>query len=385
MEIVNEPATDEHPPDKTADTLELFFDLVFVFAITQVVYLLAHDLTWGGAARAGVLLGVLWWGWANWTWATNLVDLSPTWRRLVVLAAMAATIVMAHSVTSAFEGDGLWVAVPYLIMTQLASALILEHLRGDEAALRGLLKFAPVSAAGGALLITGAIADTHQEWIWLGALVLTMLASELSGRERWALKPGHFAERHGLIMIIALGEAIIAVGVTLANNDASTPSWSVASYLVLGIVYAMTLYWGYFDRPSGIWERSMAEQPRTTVGQYAVHVYIWTHFPMIVGIVFSAVTMEEVFLHPDAPLDGFVAHILAIGVVCFFGGLSVGAWRANRVLLTHRIVATVISLAVIYGLRGLNGRATIAIVSVAFIISYTTEHLNRRRHAPLSP
>lgn len=359
---------------KSASTLELFFDLVFVFAITQVVWTLAHDLAWGGAARAAILLGVLWWGWAGWTWGTNLVDFDPRWRRVVMLGAMAATFVMAYAVPRAFEGDGLWVAIPYLIMTQLGSVLMLHSLRDDAETVRGILKFAPISMLGGVLLIVGSIADANQEWIWLGALLLTMAASHLAGLEPWELVPSHYAERHGLIMIIALGEAIIAVGVTLARNDELLPSWRTVSFLLIGIAYAMTLYWAYFDRASEIWENAMKSETKQTIGRYAVQVYVWTHFPIIVGIVFSAVTLEEVFLHPDDHLHTFVNHTFAIALISFFGAMAAGAWRSNRVFLTERLVAIVTALAVIYGLPDLNGRAVVAAVIVILLVSFTVEH-----------
>lgn len=367
---------------KAADTLELFFDLVFVFAITQVVYTLAHDLTWEGAARAAILLGVLWWGWTGWAWTTNLVDLTPRWRRVVMLGAMASTLVMAHAVPKAFEGEGLWVAIPYLIMTQMGSMLLLQSTKSQGESVKGLLKFAPISALGGALLVIGAIADANQEWIWLGAVLLTVLASELGGREPWAIVPSHYAERHGLILIIALGEAIIAVGVTLARGEETPPSWRVASFLLIGISYAMTLYWGYFDRANGIWEESMKNETRETVGRYAVHVYAWTHFPMIVGIVFSAVTLEEVFLHPDDHLHTFVNHIFAIAIVSFFGAMAAGAWRANKVILTERLLAIAASLLVIYGLPDLNGRAVVTVVISILIAAFTAEHFRLNTTSP---
>jgi len=161
----------------------------------------------------------------------------------MLLAAMGATVVMAHAVPDAFKGEGLWVAVPYLVMTQLASVLFFDNARDKPGLRSGLLKFAPIATLGAVLLVVGAIADAQQEWIWLGALLLTAAASALGSREAWPLIPSHFAERHGLIMIIALGEAIIAVGVTLARNEETPPSWRVASYLLVGIAYAMTLYW----------------------------------------------------------------------------------------------------------------------------------------------
>lgn len=288
---------------------------------------------------------------------------------------------MAYAVPNAFEGDGIWVAVPYLAMTQLGAVLMLGSLREDPVTVRGILKFAPISMLGGVLLIIGSIADANQEWIWLAALMLTMLASHLAGLEPWELVPSHFAERHGLIMIIALGEAIIAVGVTLARNDEIEPSFRTASFLLIGIAFAMTLYWAYFDRASAIWEHEMKSETKETIGRYAVQVYVWTHFPIIVGIVFSAVTLEEVFLHPDDSLHTFVDHAFAIALLSFFGAMAVGAWRSSRVVLQERIVAIAASLAIIYGLADLNGRAVVAIVIVLLMVSFTAEHfrLSRRR------
>jgi len=370
----------EGADDKTASTLELFFDLVFVFAITQVVYSLAHHLTWNGAAQAAILLGVLWWGWTNWTWTANLVSLGARWRRFFVLAAMANVIVMAHAVPTAFDGDGLWVAVPYVVMIQLAAFLTIHHEHQLGRDIGGLLKFTPIATGGAALLVVGAIWDTHQEWIWLGALLLTVLASALGSIDDWDIFPTHFAERHGLIMIIALGEAIIAVGVTLARGEDTPPSWRVASFLLIGIAYAMTMYWAYFDRADQIWEHQMAEQSPSDIGTFAVQVYSWTHFPMIVGVVFSAVALEEVFLHPDDHFHTFVNHIFAIAVVCFFGGIVAAAWRASKVVLKSRLVGIAASLAVIYGLPDLNARVVVVAVIAINVAALTVEYFRVRNH-----
>ena len=120
--------------EKSATTLELFFDLVFVFAITQVVFLVVNDLTWSGLLDATIILGVLWWGWTNWTWVTNMVSLEPRVRQMVVLLAMMGVFIMAHAVPTSFSGDGLWLAVPYVLVTGLSSTLILLDCsyRGDR-------------------------------------------------------------------------------------------------------------------------------------------------------------------------------------------------------------------------------------------------------------
>lgn len=204
--------------EKSATTLELFFDLVFVFAITQVVGFIVHDPTWSGLLRAGTLLGILWWGRTNWTWVTNIVSLEPRIRRIVILVAMVGLFVMAHAVPSSFEGNGLWLAVPYVGVTLLANVLTLLDARATGANLEGLVRYVPVALLGGGLLIVGAALDSAQQWIWLAALGVNVFAVAFGGGSVWAVDAKHFAERHGLIMIIALGEAIIAVGATLAGT-----------------------------------------------------------------------------------------------------------------------------------------------------------------------
>jgi len=363
---------------KKASTLELFFDLVFVFAITQVVYALAHNLTWEGAAQAAILLGVMWWGWSNWTWTTNVVSFEPRWRRYVVLASMACVLLMAHAVPEAFKGEGLWVAIPYVVMSQFAGFVSFATSKERNADLAGLYKFMPIATLASLLLIVGAIFDTHQEWIWLASLLFTVLASVVASYDVWHIAAKHFAERHGLIMIIALGEAIIAVGGTLANNEETPPSWDVASYLLIGIAYAMLLYWAYFDRADNIWEHAMADQAPSKIGRFAVEVYTWSHFPMIVGVVFSAVALEEVFAHPNDNLHEFVNHIFAIAIVSFFGAMAVAAWRSSKFILTERLAAIAASLGVIYGLGDLNGRAVVVIVIAIFFIALVVEHFHYR-------
>ncbi len=146
--------SDSEMEEKSATTLELFFDLVFVFAITQVVGFIVHDPTWPGLLRAATLLGILWWGWTGWAWATNLVSLEPRFRRVVVLVAMVGLFVLAHAVPTSFNGDALWLAVPYVAVTLLSSVLALLNARATDTNLEGLAVYVPLALLGGGLLLS---------------------------------------------------------------------------------------------------------------------------------------------------------------------------------------------------------------------------------------
>ena len=281
---------------------------------------------------------------------------------------------MAYAVPEAFEGSGLWVAVPYIVTTILASALMFMDAEMTGVNMSGLLRYMPLNFLGAALLVVGTNFGEAQQWFWLGALAVNVLAAELSGSQEWAVDAKHFAERHGLIMIIALGEAIIAVGASLSDP----PSWELAGYLMTGVGFAIILYWAYFDRAQEIWEEGLRKASVSETGDYARDVYTLTHFPMIVGIVFSAVALEEAFLNPHEPLEPFAQSLLVVAVACFFLGQAVAAYRANQVILTERIVAVGLTAAVVYGLSELDGPKTVLVVALLLAATMTAEYFHYR-------
>ena len=362
--------------EKSATTLELFFDLVFVFAITQVVFLVVNDLTWSGLLDATIILGVLWWGWTNWTWVTNMVSLEPRVRQMVVLLAMMGVFIMAQAVPSSFGGNGLWLAVPYVLVTGLSSTLILLDTRTSERSFEGIAVYVPIILLGGGLLIAGAIIEQAQQELWLAALFINIVAAALGSRTVYQVDAKHFAERHGLIMIIALGEAIIAVGATLADQ---LPSSEIAIHLAIGLALAMTLYWAYFDRAQAIWENALRKADALATGKFARAVYTFTHFPMIVGIVLSAVALEEAFLHPSEPLDDFVRIVFVLGLASFLLGIAAAAFRAGGVVLWERIIAVAAIAVVIFGAPKLTAQTTVISVTFVLITGMVLEYLRIRR------
>ena len=224
--------------------LELFFDLVFVLAITQCTALMAGHATWTRLAEGVLVLALLWWAWTAYAWLTSVVDPEEGAVRIALIAAMAALLIVALSVPEAFDGRALEFALAYTAVRVGHIALFLLASRDEPGLRRSVLGVAVGTVAGCALLIAGALLDTGpQIALWTLALALDMGEPYFAGAERWRLVPEHFAERHGLIVIVALGESIVALGV---GADVGLTAGVMAA-AVLGIVLVSELWWVYFD------------------------------------------------------------------------------------------------------------------------------------------
>lgn len=361
--------------EKAAHPLELFFDLVFVFALTQVVSLIVHDLTAGGVLRGALLLALMWWAWTNWTWTTNVVDLEPRITRVAVLASMLGVFGMAFAVPTAFEGDGLWLALGYLWVRLIAAAVFVHASRHDPTELRAVLKYLPLSlAATGVVVVGGAVGGEALQWIWVAALCIELLAAASSGQADWKIDAGHFAERHGLILIIALGEGIIAVGIAL-NGVSIDPSLSIQ--LAVGLAGVCALWWAYFDRLQEVIESALRLADEHETGRLARDVYSLLHYPMIAGIVFYAVALEEAFLHPDDPMEGVVAVLFVVASALYLLAQAVAAWRCWGTYLYERVIG----VAVIAGLVAAWDGAAKDIVlasTIVLIATMTAEYFRFR-------
>ena len=272
--------------EKRVEPLELFFDLVFVFALTQVTARLAHDLSWGGLLRGMLVLASIWWAWAAYAWLTNEVD-SRRWAvRLAIFGSMIAMLIASLAVPGAFEGDALLFACAYLgvrLMHIGLFAAATEHVDVRQAAraLAVTATFAPL------LLIVGALLDeTAQTVLWLVALAIDFVGGGLRGIGGWRLSPGHFAERHGLIVIIALGESIVAIGVGAEGIELGAGELLAAA---LGVVIAAALWWTYFDDAL---ERVEARLHALPIGlarnRVARDTFSFLHLPLVAGIVLLA-------------------------------------------------------------------------------------------------
>lgn len=297
--------------------VELFFDLVFVFAITQLTVLTAHDLTPDGILRSVLLGWLIWWAWTQFTWTLNPADTTHPTVRVITLAATAVALVMAASVQRAFADDALWFAVPYVIVRVIGLGLqVLVELErvGDSHA--GVVRWAGLSSIGLVLVVIGGIVDpTVRPWVWLLAVLADLVAAAIAGRNTtWDLNPGHLSERHGLFVIIAIGESLIIAGTTVANDERS---FALASAAVAAILVAALLWWTYFGWLKDALEEAFAAAPPERSGPLARDAFSLAHFPLIGGIVGFAVALEEIGAHPDEPAPAAVLAALGIGVTLF--------------------------------------------------------------------
>ncbi len=330
---------------KVAHPIELFFDLVYVFAFTRVVGLIVknHDLE--AVLQGALVMALLWWSWGTWTWTMNLVDLTDRFRRVVILVSMFGIFLMGYAIPTAFSGDGTWFAAGYVFTRVLAGIVGWFGSAHDATEHEAMRRFLPFSSIAPILVIIGAvIGGDALPWIWLVAAAVEVTSALLAGNSEWHVDAGHFAERHGLIMIIALGEAIIAVGVALtaAAGDDAGVSGDLAWRLGVGLAGVCAMWWAYFDKLQGIWETALEQASLAKTGAVARDVYSLGHYPMITGIVFFAVGLEEAFLHPVDPPTTFTRWILIAAVVLYFGAQTIVQWRAWRIWMYERVFGLVL-------------------------------------------
>ncbi len=322
--------------DERVAPLELFFDLVFVLAITQCTALMASQPTWEGVGRGLLVLGVLWWSWVGYAWLTSVVDPEEGAVRIVIFAAMAALLVVALCVPEAFGDLALTFAVGYGLVRAGHIALFLLASRGDPALRHSVATLAASTAVGVGLLVGAAYLDgAAQGGMWGLALALDMAGPFFFGAEGWKLVPGHFAERHGLIIIIALGESIVAVG---AGSEVGVDAGGIVA-AVLGIALASAQWWAYFDVVAYVAARRLTATPvGREQNELARDSYSYLHFPMVAGIVLVALGMKKTIANVDDPLKTVAAFALVGGLGIYLLAHVAFRFRNFRTVNKQRLI-----------------------------------------------
>ena len=325
--------------------LELFFDLVFVFALTQVTGFLSHHLTWLGMLQGGALLAVLWAVWGGYSWLTNAVPAQEAIpARLLIFFAMAAVFVASLAVPGAFGDYGVIFGVAYLVVF-LLQVILYALATGRDPERRVFLHLTPGSLGGPALLVVAGFLDgIAQGALWATALAVLYGDAYIRGVSGFRIHPGHFAERHGLIVIIALGESIVAVGVG-ASGLAIGPVVVVAA--VLGIALAAALWWAYFDLVMLTAEHRLSGARGEERARLALDAYSYLHLPMVAGIIFSALGIEETLAHVWDPLGTIPAVALCGGIALYLLGHNAFRLRVEGSVSVPRLVVAVVCLALI--------------------------------------
>jgi low temperature requirement protein LtrA len=360
----------EHDDEHRVTPLELFFDLVFVFAITQVTSLLANDPTWGGVLRGMLVLAALWWAWAVYAWLTSAMDVDEGGIRLTMLASMGAMLVVALAVPGAFGDDAVLFGVAYLLVRVLHLVLSTIAARDDPDRRGALLRFAPTAVLGALLLVlAGFLEGDARIAMWMIALAIDYLGPVVIGVGRgWRVAPEHFAERHGLIVLIALGESIIAIGVG-AGFELDT---GVILAAALGIVVVSALWWLYFDVAAIFAQRRLMQARGLELHRLALHAYSYLHLPMIAGIVLFALGLKTTLGHVGEELDIVPAVGLFGGAALYLLGHIAFLFRTTGRVFRRRTVGAAVLLALVPAAFAIPGLAALGLVSAvcSLVVAY---------------
>ena len=369
--------------------LELFFDLVFVLALTQCTALMSDHPTWDGLAQGLLVLGVLWWSWVGYAWLTSVVDPEEGAVRIAIFAAMAAFLLAALCVPQAFGGLAFEFALAYGLVRAGQIALFMLASRGDPALRRSIIGLAVSSAIGVGLLVAASALDgIAQGALWALALLLDMGGPYLFGSEGWKLVPEHFAERHGLIIIIALGESIVAIGVGAEVGL----TVGVAAAAVLGIGLAAAQWWTYFDVVALVAARRLAQAPEGRErNEMARDSYSYLHFPMVAGIILLALGLKKILGDVGDPLKVVPAFALLGGLAIYLLGHVAFRYRHVHTVNRHRLVLALVLFALIPVALELPPLAILGVMNLLIwaMITYETisygESRARVRHALFAP
>jgi low temperature requirement protein LtrA len=333
---VNErPAETEHP----VAPLELFFDLVFVFGFTQVTTLLAADTTWTGLGHALLILSVLWWAWASYAWLTNTIDPGDGIVLGAILVATGAMFVAALAVPEAFGNEGVVFGVAFLIVNVMQGALYALAARGDKDLLDAILRVVPWVLGGAVLILVAGFVDGGlRAGLWIAALGVGFVGPSLAGLRGWRVQPAHFVERHGLIVIIAIGESLVAIGLGARGIRLGA---GVIVGAVLGLLVATSFWLAYFDFFAIRGRQLLSDRGGEERVAIARDVYTFLHLPMVVGIVLFAFAMKSTLAHLGHELGTIAAVCLTGGPALYLLAYVALRFRVNRTFGRGRLAAAI--------------------------------------------
>ena len=354
-------------------TLELFFDLVFVFAITQLTSILAGDLTLAGAARVLLIFGVLWWMYGGYVWLSNARVPSQTPERLLMLLGMAGFLIMGLGIPDAFGRDGVAVGIGYLIVVVVHGWLY-------QRVNRNIARVTPFNLVAAALVITAGVVEGDGEvgggaayGLWAAALAVQVLSPLfIRVRGRFAIQPAHFTERHGALVIIVLGESVVDIGIG-AEGHAVTVSLALSA--VLGLALTAALWWAYFGtRDDERADEAMAAADPAVRPALALAAYFYAYIPMLLGVVALASGVKQAIVNTGTTLPAGPSVAMGCGVALFLAGSAAFRHALRIGPERYRLAAAVLALAVSAVGVTLSVAAEMALLTLLVAATIAAEH-----------
>lgn len=324
------------PESQSVTFVELFFDLVFVFSVTQVVGLLHHEFNLQVVAQAILIFWLVWWAWTQFTWTLNAANTTHALVEIGTLLATAVAFFMAVALPEAFGEHALWFAITYVIVRSIG--LVLNYLVAstDPSQRTAVRTFSLLSCGGFIIVLAGGfLGGQLQIWLWAGAILFDIFTVLIAGNyEGWNVHPEHFSERHGLFVIIALGESLI---VAASSVTGSPMVGALVNVALLSVAITCALWWTYFPRAKPILEHALETSRGLDKTKIARDAYSLLHFVMLLGVIGFAFAVEEGLAHPGDPLKIEGRLSLAFGLLSFVAGMAAAIWRARKVLLLPRL------------------------------------------------
>ena len=381
-ELLEAPVEEE----RRVTSLELFFDLVFVFAITQVSGLVSVHATWVRLLQGLAILAVLWFAWTGYAWLGNTANAEEGVMRVMLLSAMAAMLIASLAVPRAFGADALTFGIAYFAVRFLHVATytaVARRQRDPELAGAVGRLASTILPAAALLVLAGAVDGPARTACWIAAIAVDYGGIMARGIEGWRVHPGHFAERHGLVIIIALGESIVSLGVGAGKLPLGV---GVIVAALLGIAVAAALWWAYFDVVALVAERRLRSASARAQALMARDSYSYLHLPMVVGIIAFAIGVKRTLPELHAHLGIVPASALCGGVALYLVSLSAFKRRNIGSFNRQRLVAAALLLALIPVATAVSALLALALVAavscglIAFEVTRYTETRRRIRH-----
>ncbi len=368
------------PIDQRVTFVELFFDLVFVFCVTQVVSLLHDGVTWRSVGEVVLVFWLVWWGWTQFTWALNAADTTHPRVEVATLVATGVAFFLAVGIPSAFGAHSLWFAGTY-IAVRVLGLLVYDWVAWSNPSQHKAVRRFSLASVGGlvAVLIGGILGGTAQYVWWTVAIALDMGAASFGGSaEGWNLRAEHFSERHGLFVIIALGESVIVAA--LGMTDGEWPATKVAA-AIIAVAVAGGFWWSYFTRNKLELDHALESAQGRERSMLARDAYSILHFPVVLGIIAFAATVERTLSHASDPLGLAGRALLASSVLLYVGGLAIVLKRARRPIPVVRRWLPLATAAAVMALADVPAVLSLAVVLAGVTLLAIGEPVQERHHA----